>query len=186
MTSVEQTLTIRSIIRICVQGNPFRFEARKSDGIVPSKMVYLCHSNPIVLSTRIWTLAIPLFFSQLDANVTSLLYMLEWPASLALSQHSPRKPVVLIRIQALKLQKNFGPRKYDKYSMCVNKENILGEYSLFFTPCLWNYLQVNWINLYRNDFVSTLSATIKPLYTMPMSPGHRLDLRPKSRDFWSL
>ena len=59
-------------------------------------MVYLCHSNPIVLSTWIWTLAIPLFFSQLDANVTSLLYMLEWPAWLALSQHSPRKTVVKI------------------------------------------------------------------------------------------
>ena len=84
------------------------------------------------------------------------------------------------------IAQKFGHRKHDKYSMCVNKENILGEYSLFFTPCSWNYLQLNWINLYRNDFVSTLSATIKPLSAMTMSPGHRLDLRPKSRDFSSL
>ena len=45
--------------------------------------------------------------------------------------------------------------------MCVKGGNILGEYCLFFTPCSWNYLQNNWINLYRNDFVSTLCATIK-------------------------
>ena len=32
-------------------------------------------------------------------------------------------------------------------------ENILGEYSLFFKPSMWNYLHLNWISLYRNDFV---------------------------------
>ena len=53
MTSTEQTLTIPLIIRICVPGDPFRFEARKSVGIVPSKMEYLWHSNPIVLYTWI-------------------------------------------------------------------------------------------------------------------------------------
>ena len=34
-------------------------------------------------------------------------------------------------------------------------------------------------------FVSTLSATIKPFSAMTMSPGHRLELLPKSRDFSS-
>ena len=36
--------------------------------------------------------------------------------------------------------------------VCVNKENILGEYSLFFKPSLWNHLQLDRINLYWNEF----------------------------------
>jgi len=52
-TKFEAKKKMNTIIRVCVQGDPFRFEARKSDGIVASKMVYLCHSNPIVLSTWI-------------------------------------------------------------------------------------------------------------------------------------
>ena len=35
--------------------------------------------------------------------------------------------------------------------VCVNKKYILGEYSLFFKPSLWNYLPLDWINLYRNE-----------------------------------
>ena len=31
------------------------------------------------------------------------------------------------------------------------QENILGEYSSFFKPSTGNNLQVDWINLYRND-----------------------------------
>ena len=30
-------------------------------------------------------------------------------------------------------------------------KNILGEYSSFFKPNTWNYLHVNYKNLYRND-----------------------------------
>ena len=36
----------------------------------------------------------------------------------------------------------------------VNMQNILGEYSSFFKPSTWNYLHLNWINLYQNGFVS--------------------------------
>ena len=43
-----------------------------------------------------------------------------------------------------------------KYSLLVNKKNILCEYSSFFKPSTWNYVRLNWINLprttlYRND-----------------------------------
>ena len=43
-----------------------------------------------------------------------------------------------------------------KYSLLVNKKNILCEYSSFFKPSIWNYVRLNWINLprttlYRND-----------------------------------
>ena len=51
----------------------------------------------------------------------------------------------------MKLHKNFG---YFKYSLRVNKKNILGEYSSFFKLGKWNYLQLDRINLYRNDFLS--------------------------------
>ena len=61
----------------------------------------------------------------------------------SLEANTLRKPVVLVRTQALKLHKNFGHLKYDEYSMRVNKKNILAEYSSFFTPCLWTYLQLN-------------------------------------------
>ena len=46
-----------------------------------------------------------------------------------------------------------------KYSLRVNKKNILGEYSSFFKPSTWNYLHLDWINSYRNDFVSKRLAT---------------------------
>ena len=39
-----------------------------------------------------------------------------------------------------------------KYSLRVNKKNILGEYSSFFKPSTWNYLHLDWINSYRNDW----------------------------------
>ena len=57
-----------------------------------------------------------------------------------------RKPVISIRTQVVELHKNFD---HCKYSLCVNKKNILGGYSSFFKPKAWNYLQFNWINLYR-------------------------------------
>ena len=38
------------------------------------------------------------------------------------------------------------------YSLRVNKKNILGEYSSFFKPSTWNYLHLDWINSYRNDW----------------------------------
>ena len=41
------------------------------------------------------------------------------------------KPVVSIRTQAVKLLKNFD---HFKYSLRVNKKNILGDYSSFFKP----------------------------------------------------
>ena len=59
--------------------------------------------------------------------------------------------------QAMKLHKNFD---HFKYSLCVNTRNILGEYSSFFEPHMWNYLQLNWINLHQNDFVSKQPVTI--------------------------
>ena len=34
------------------------------------------------------------------------------------------------------------------------EKNILGEYSSFFKPSTWNYLYLEGISLYRNDFVS--------------------------------
>ena len=46
------------------------------------------------------------------------------------------------------------PRSLQVYSLRVNMKNILGEYSSFFKPSMWNYLHLNRINLYRNDFVS--------------------------------
>ena len=46
-----------------------------------------------------------------------------------------------------------------KYSLRVNKKNILGEYSSFFKPSTWNYLHLDWINSYRNDFVSKRMVT---------------------------
>ena len=36
-----------------------------------------------------------------------------------------------------------------KYSLLVNKKNILCEYSSFFKPSTWNYVRLNWINLPR-------------------------------------
>ena len=73
-----------------------------------------------------------------------------------------RKPVVSIQrgfdtsrfdpnSSSMKLHKNFD---YFTYSLRVNKKNILGEYSSFFKLGKWKYLQLHWINLYRNDFVS--------------------------------
>ena len=41
-----------------------------------------------------------------------------------------------------------------KYSLRVNKKNFLSEYSSgVVKPSTWNYLQIKWINLYRNDFL---------------------------------
>ena len=45
----------------------------------------------------------------------------------------------------MELHKSFD---HCKYSLCVNKKNILGGYSSFFKPKAWNYLQFDWINLY--------------------------------------
>ena len=41
----------------------------------------------------------------------------------------------------------------------VNRKNILCEYSSSFKPSLLNYLHLDWINLYRNDFVSKRLVT---------------------------
>ena len=49
-----------------------------------------------------------------------------------------RYKVVSIRVvstQAVKLHKNVD---HSKFSLRVNKEKILGEYSSFFKPCTWN------------------------------------------------
>ena len=50
----------------------------------------------------------------------------------------------------MKLHKNF---EHFRYSLRVNQKNILGEYSSFVKSSTCNYLQLDWINLYRNDFV---------------------------------
>ena len=71
------------------------------------------------------------------------------------------KPVVSIRTQAVKLLKNFD---HFKYSLRVNKKNILGDYSSFFKPSTWNYLQqLDWINLHRNDR--------KPIFSLGVGGG---------------
>ena len=48
-----------------------------------------------------------------------------------------------------------------QYSLRVNKKNILGEYSSFFRSSTWNYLQLDRVNLYRNDR--------KPPYPNPLA-----------------
>ena len=60
------------------------------------------------------------------------------------------------RTQAVKLHKNFD---HFKKSLQLNKKNILGEYSSFFKPSTWNYLQLDGINLYRNDFAAKRPVT---------------------------
>ena len=60
------------------------------------------------------------------------------------------------RTQAVKLHKNFD---HFKKSLQLNKKNILGEYSSFFKPSTWKYLQLDGINLYRNDFASKRPVT---------------------------
>ena len=49
--------------------------------------------------------------------------------------------------QAVKLHRTFD-------NLHVNRKNILGEYSSSFKPSLLNYLHLDWINLFRSDFVS--------------------------------
>ena len=48
--------------------------------------------------------------------------------------------VISIRTQALKLLKKFN---HFKYSLCVNKKNISGDYSSFFEASMRNYLQLD-------------------------------------------
>ena len=45
-------------------------------------------------------------------------------------------------------------RSLHVHSLRVNMTNILSEYSSSFQRRMWNYLHLNWINLYRNDVVS--------------------------------
>ena len=56
-------------------------------------------------------------------------------------------------IKAVKLQRSFD---CFQYSLCVNKKNSLGKYSLFFESNTLNYSQLHWIYLYRNDLYSVL------------------------------
>ena len=51
--------------------------------------------------------------------------------------------VVSIRPHAPRLPENFDQFKY--------RLHIWGEYSSFFKPSTWNFLYLDWINLYRND-----------------------------------
>ena len=51
-----------------------------------------------------------------------------------------------------------------KYSLLVNEKNILSDYHSFFEPRAWNFLHLDWINvyhndLYQNDFVSKRPVT---------------------------
>ena len=72
-----------------------------------------------------------------------------------------QEPVILIQghfnrsrfIKAVKLQRSFDRFQY---SLCVNKKNSLGKYSLFFESSTLNYSQLHWIYLYRNDLYSVL------------------------------
>ena len=50
----------------------------------------------------------------------------------------------------MELHKNFD---HFRLSLRVNQKNILGEYSSFVKSSTCNYLQLDWINLHRNDFV---------------------------------
>ena len=73
------------------------------------------------------------------------------------------------RTQAVKLHKNFD---HFKKSLQLNRKNILGEYSSFFKPSTWNYLHLDGINLYRNDFASKGPVTERSqrhLKTEPLS-----------------
>ena len=56
--------------------------------------------------------------------------------------------IQVVSTQAVKLHKNVD---HFKFSLHVNKEKILGEYSSFFEPWSnWNYLHLDWKNLYGN------------------------------------
>ena len=67
----------------------------------------------------------------------------------------------------VKLHQNFF---HFQYSLRVNKKNILGEYSSFFRSSTRNYLQLDSVNLYRNDR--------KPPYPNPLAAFRvRISLR---------
>ena len=73
----------------------------------------------------------------------------DWPESLLRPATTRRKPVVSKRTQAVKLQKKF---RLFQVKLAIEQENILGEYSSFFKPSMWNYLHLEGINLYQNDW----------------------------------
>ena len=72
--------------------------------------------------------------------------------------------VVLIRSQALRLHENFDQFEY--------RLHIWGEYPSFFKPSTWNCLHLNWINLYRNDFVKKrpVTSNLMPVGDRKMAP----------------
>ena len=74
------------------------------------------------------------------------------------------KPIVSIQVvlrwtQAVKLYKNFF---HFKYSLRVNKKNILAGYSLLFKSSTLNYLHLSWVNIIENVFVSKRPVNVEP------------------------
>ena len=64
-----------------------------------------------------------------------------------------------------------------KYSLLVNKKNILCEYSSFFKPSTWNYVRLNWINLprttlYRNDRYNKTPLCGRAVFAATDFPWH--------------
>ena len=56
---------------------------------------------------------------------------------------------VSIETQQVKLHKNVV---HFKYSLRVNKKNMLGEYPRSLSQVMWNDLHLEWINFYRNGW----------------------------------
>ena len=67
-----------------------------------------------------------------------------------------RKPVVSIQTQAVKFHKNFV---HFKYSLRVNKKNILGEYLRSLSQVPGTIYTSNEQTVYRNNFVSKRPVT---------------------------
>ena len=61
------------------------------------------------------------------------------------------------RTQAVKIHKNFDPFKY---SLRVNNTKTWGKYSSIFKPRTWNYLHLDWINMYRNDVITSTKRSL--------------------------
>ena len=83
---------------------------------------------------------------------------------------------VSIRPEALRLHENFDHFKYSLH--------IWGEYSSFFKPSAWNFLHLDWINLYRNylywnDFVRKRPVTPN---LRPVGDGKIAPPAPKRED----
>ena len=74
-----------------------------------------------------------------------------------------------IRTQEVKLQTNFD---HFKYSLRVNKKTFGMEYSSFVKPSSWNCLHLDWINLYRNDFVQKRPVTLVATYVRSRMARH--------------